>query len=163
MRAVFSNPIRVNLRDPRAMLRLIRVMGGFGSQATDNLNNPSFHPRPGWAPPPSAAPFRCRNMIHPAALDEVAGPWHVLHTKSRQKKALASTLAARDVSFYMPLIRKVQYYSSPLRKPKTSAHLHRPIQFAYGFSVYMPPETAVCKPPKQGAPRPNEECSDRVL
>ena len=50
------------------------------------------------------------NMIHPAALDAVAGSWHVLHTKSRQEKALASTLAAMDVPFYLPLIRKVQYY-----------------------------------------------------
>lgn len=37
-------------------------------------------------------------------------PWSVIHTKSRQEKALAEVLAGRGVSFFLPSVREVRYY-----------------------------------------------------
>src|ERR1700752_5373917 len=47
-----------------------------------------------------------------ASLDiaDSAQPWRVVHAKSRQEKALAEYLEARQVSCYLPLVRKVRYY-----------------------------------------------------
>lgn len=42
--------------------------------------------------------------------DESYGLWHVLHTKSRQEKAVAADLAAMRIGHYLPLIRQVRYY-----------------------------------------------------
>src|SRR6185436_18934629 len=36
--------------------------------------------------------------------------WHVVHTKSRQEKALAEFLAGRAVEHFLPLVRTVRYY-----------------------------------------------------
>lgn len=36
--------------------------------------------------------------------------WHVVHTKSRQEKALAEFLAGRTVEHFLPLVRAVRYY-----------------------------------------------------
>ncbi len=36
--------------------------------------------------------------------------WFVVHTKSRQEKALAADLTAHEVPHYLPLITRVQYY-----------------------------------------------------
>jgi transcription antitermination factor NusG len=36
--------------------------------------------------------------------------WTVLHTRSRQEKALAEVLAASGVECFLPLVRKVRYY-----------------------------------------------------
>lgn len=38
------------------------------------------------------------------------GQWFVLHTKSRQEKALAEHLERREIEFFLPLFRKVRYY-----------------------------------------------------
>ena len=38
------------------------------------------------------------------------GVWHVLHTRSRQEKALAADLLAMDVPCFLPIIRAVRYY-----------------------------------------------------
>ena len=38
------------------------------------------------------------------------GDWYVLHTKSRQEKALAATLVNRGVPHFLPLIKRVRYY-----------------------------------------------------
>lgn len=40
----------------------------------------------------------------------VALPWRVVHTKSRQEKALAEQLEARGVEHYLPLVRRVRYH-----------------------------------------------------
>lgn len=40
------------------------------------------------------------------------GDWFVIHTKSRQEKALQQDLAARDVHCYLPLVRQVRFYGS---------------------------------------------------
>ena len=42
--------------------------------------------------------------------DESAGKWHVLHTKSRQEKALAEDLLALGIPHFLPLVRQVRYY-----------------------------------------------------
>lgn len=36
--------------------------------------------------------------------------WFVLHTKSRQEKALADDLRARGIGLYLPLVKAVRYY-----------------------------------------------------
>jgi transcription termination/antitermination protein NusG len=36
--------------------------------------------------------------------------WCVLRTRSRQEKALAELLAARNIEHFLPLVRKVRYY-----------------------------------------------------
>lgn len=38
------------------------------------------------------------------------GAWHVLHTRSRQEKALADELAAMGIASYLPLCRQVRFY-----------------------------------------------------
>ena len=47
--------------------------------------------------------------------------WHVLYTKSRQEKALASDLAARGIDHYLPITRQVRYYGK--RKAKAELPL----------------------------------------
>jgi transcriptional antiterminator RfaH len=36
--------------------------------------------------------------------------WHVLHTRSRQEKALAQDMDARGIRHYLPLVPQVHYY-----------------------------------------------------
>ena len=38
------------------------------------------------------------------------GDWFVLHTRSRQEKALALDLEARQISYFLPLRREIRYY-----------------------------------------------------
>src|SRR5262245_55016761 len=38
------------------------------------------------------------------------GDWRVVHTKSRQEKALAEYLEGRGIDHYLPLVRRVRYY-----------------------------------------------------
>jgi len=40
------------------------------------------------------------------------GQWHVLHTKSRQEKAVADDLAALKVDFFLPTLRQTRYYGN---------------------------------------------------
>ena len=42
--------------------------------------------------------------------DEAAGDWHVLRTKSRQEKILASHLAASGIEHFLPLLTVTKYY-----------------------------------------------------
>src|SRR5258708_3310597 len=37
-------------------------------------------------------------------------PWRVVHTRSRQEKALAELLGARGIYHYLPLVKRVRYY-----------------------------------------------------
>ena len=39
-----------------------------------------------------------------------SGAWHVLHTRSRQEKALSDELAAMGIANYLPLCRQVRFY-----------------------------------------------------
>jgi transcriptional antiterminator NusG len=42
--------------------------------------------------------------------------WHVLHTKSRQEKAVARALNARGIEHYLPLVTRVAYQSGRRRR-----------------------------------------------
>ena len=39
-----------------------------------------------------------------------SGEWYVLHTKSRQEKALSTDLASRNICQFLPLRRQTKYY-----------------------------------------------------
>lgn len=54
------------------------------------------------------------------------GDWFVLHTRSRQEKALAADLAARQVGCFLPLIRQVRQYGRrkmPMQMPMFPGYL----------------------------------------
>jgi len=48
-------------------------------------------------------------MISAPANPEI-GKWYVLHAKSRQEKRLAEALEAMQITYYLPLVKQVQYY-----------------------------------------------------
>jgi transcription antitermination factor NusG len=50
------------------------------------------------------------SSLLPAVFDEAKGLWHVLHTKSRQEKALSADLTAMRLSHYLPLMRQIRHY-----------------------------------------------------
>jgi transcription termination/antitermination protein NusG len=57
------------------------------------------------APPPV--------IVRPVTFDEVvavAGKWHVLHTRSRQEKALAESLTAMGIAAFLPLVDVTRTY-----------------------------------------------------
>lgn len=61
----------------------------------------------GAAPPRGPAPSPSRLFAGaPAGLNR----WFVVHTQSRQEKALSETLDARGVKSFLPLVRAVRYY-----------------------------------------------------
>lgn len=41
-----------------------------------------------------------------------SGLWYVLHTRSRQEKLLAGELAARDVRYFLPLVKRARVYGA---------------------------------------------------
>jgi transcriptional antiterminator RfaH len=49
-------------------------------------------------------------MMHPAVFEKGAEPWFILHTMSRQEKALAQTMDAMNVPYFLPLRRQVRYH-----------------------------------------------------
>lgn len=53
--------------------------------------------------------------------------WFVVHTKSRQEKALASDLAAMRIDFFLPLVLEAKYYG------KRKAKVHVPLFPGYLF------------------------------
>lgn len=44
--------------------------------------------------------------------DPSKGIWHVLHTKSRQEKAVADDLAAMGIGHFLPLVRQKKYHGN---------------------------------------------------
>lgn len=48
--------------------------------------------------------------VAPGALARRGRRWHVLHTRSRQEKALAEVLSNAGIGHYLPLVRNVRYY-----------------------------------------------------
>lgn len=38
------------------------------------------------------------------------GDWYLLHTRSRQEKAVAEALRAQQIAFFLPLVRTARYY-----------------------------------------------------
>jgi transcription antitermination factor NusG len=55
---------------------------------------------------PEREPRSDRVRLDPGA----TGRWHVLHTRSRQEKALCEVLGRASISCYLPLVRHVRYY-----------------------------------------------------
>jgi transcriptional antiterminator RfaH len=45
-----------------------------------------------------------------ATVCETATRWFVLHTRSRQEKALAEDLQARRIEYFLPLVSSIKYY-----------------------------------------------------
>ena len=58
---------------------------------------------------------RSAAMIHPAALLAESGRWYVLHTKARQEKALAGTLHAMSVPYFLPVMRSQRFHGRQVR------------------------------------------------
>lgn len=56
--------------------------------------------------------------------------WYVVHTHPRQEKALAETLEARDIRFFLPLVRGVKYYGH--RRRVTDRPLFASYVFLWG-------------------------------
>lgn len=48
--------------------------------------------------------------------DNSIGPWHVLHTKPRQEKALANALSIQNIQFFLPLIKQIRIYGHRRRE-----------------------------------------------
>lgn len=67
--------------------------------------------------------------------DPAAARWLILHTRSRQEKAVAEILASHDVEVFLPLIRKVRYYGHRRRA------VELPLFPSYVFA-WAPPEAA---------------------
>jgi len=70
---------------------------------------------------PSRVVLAAEGRAVPPVFEASRGLWHVLHTMSRQEKALARDLAALAIAYYLPLIREVKYYGR--RKAKVEAPL----------------------------------------
>jgi len=51
----------------------------------------------------------CKGRILGVAID-APGSWHVLHTRSRQEKALVADLTAMGVSCMLPVVSALRYY-----------------------------------------------------
>jgi transcription antitermination factor NusG len=67
-----------------------------------------------WAVGQSHAPIPPRDWAVTVSYDDSlpgveAGLWHVLHTRSRQEKALAADLRAMSIPHYLPLVRAVRF------------------------------------------------------
>lgn len=67
--------------------------------------------------------------------------WFVLHTKSRQEKALSSSLASMGVSHYLPLVRRICFYGP--RKVRVDVPLFPSYVFLWGTldNAYMADRT----------------------
>jgi len=59
-----------------------------------------------------------------------AARWRVLHTKSRQEKALAETLETRGMRVFLPLVKATRYYGR--RKLVSELPLFTGYVFLYG-------------------------------
>lgn len=59
--------------------------------------------------------------------DPSVGDWFVLHTKSRQEKAIADTLAAMRIPHFLPLVRQPRYHG------KRKAIVEMPLFPSYVF------------------------------
>lgn len=54
--------------------------------------------------------MRAPSQIEGRPLRADGSAWHVLHTKSRQEKAVAEFLAAAGIDHFLPLVRRARYY-----------------------------------------------------
>ena len=70
----------------------------------------------------------------PHADDEAR--WHVLHTRARQEKAVARTLAAAAIEHYLPLVQRAAYRGrrkQVVQEPLFASYLflHGPVEVTY--------------------------------
>jgi transcription antitermination factor NusG len=65
--------------------------------------------------------------LGPAFTADTAGLWYVLHTKSRQEKALADELDRLRIPYYLPIIEQVRYHG------KRKALVSEPLFAGYVF------------------------------
>ena len=68
--------------------------------------------------------------VQNSGMEFVDRRWFVLHTRSRQEKALAAELSAMDVSCYLPLVQSVRYYGR--RKATVDLPLFPGYVFVFG-------------------------------
>jgi transcription termination/antitermination protein NusG len=76
------------------------------------------------------------SLLSSPLFDPQYGVWHVLHTKSRQEKALSAELERLDILHFLPLVTQTRYYGK--RKFRVSeplfpgyVFLRGPIERAY--------------------------------
>ena len=75
-------------------------------------------------------------VARPASIVELHVPeadlavWHVLHTRSRQEKALVRTLDAADIHCFLPLVDRVRFHGH--RKTTVSMPLFSTYVFMHG-------------------------------
>ncbi|MGP1308680.1 MAG: transcription termination/antitermination NusG family protein [Phycisphaerales bacterium] len=92
--------------------------------------------------------------------DAARARWQVLHTRSRQEKAVADLLQASGSEVFLPLVRKVRYYGHRRRVAETPLFpsylfLWGPVEAAY---------PAIASKRAVGAIKPeNQELLDREL
>ncbi len=75
-------------------------------------------------------------MADPGATIPGAARWHVIHTRSRQEKALARTLTAAGIEHFLPLIRCARFCGHRKRfidEPLFACYLflHGPVEATY--------------------------------
>lgn len=66
----------------------------------------------------------------PRMLASTKRHWRVVHTRSRQEKALAEFLTARGIEHYLPLVKRVRYYGR--QKQAVQVPLFPGYLFLYG-------------------------------
>lgn len=55
-------------------------------------------------------PAERENQIEAFPWENAVGIWHVLHTRSRQEKALSDELGALGICHYLPLVNQARFY-----------------------------------------------------
>ncbi len=70
------------------------------------------------------------SVVELHAPEATRGVWHVLHTRSRQEKALAKTLEAAGVQCYLPLVDQVRFHGH--RKKTVALPLFSTYVFMHG-------------------------------
>lgn len=76
----------------------------------DATDSPITTSSPAWNSTGFEPDSACFDAFRSLIEAESDSRWFVLHTKSRQEKALAAALAARDIRCYLPLKQEVKYY-----------------------------------------------------
>lgn len=78
----------------------------------DTTDRPITATLPAWNPVGFEPDSACSDAFRSRTEAEPDSRWFVLYTKSRQEKALASTLAARAIRCYLPLKQEIKYHGA---------------------------------------------------
>jgi transcription antitermination factor NusG len=60
--------------------------------------------------PAAADTIQTPSLLNSPLFDSQRGVWHVLHTKSRQEKALSAELQRMEILHFLPLVTQTRYY-----------------------------------------------------